>query len=196
MSRGTIITLAVVGVIVLWGISAYNGLNSKNQEVEQKWGNVESQYQRRSDLIPNLAKTVKSYANFEQETLTQVIEARSKATQVTINPGELTAENMAKFQEAQGQLGGALSRLMAVIERYPDLKANQNYLDFQTELSGTENRINYARDQYNESVKVFNTRALRFPTVLVAKVLGFDAKPYYEADKGAENAPDVGDILD
>ena len=196
MSRGTIITLAVVGVIVLWGISAYNGLNSKNQEVEQKWGNVESQYQRRSDLIPNLAKTVKSYANFEQETLTQVIEARSKATQVTINPGELTAENMAKFQEAQGQLGGALSRLMAVIERYPDLKANQNYLDYQTELSGTENRINYARDQYNESVKVFNTRALRFPTVLVAKVLGFDAKPYYEADKGAENAPDVGDILD
>ena len=196
MSRGTIIIIAVVVLLGGWAASTYNGLNRKNQDVEQKWGNVQSQYQRRSDLIPNLAKTVKSYANFEQETLTQVIEARAKATQVTINPGELTAENMAKFQAAQGELGGALSRLMAVIERYPDLKANQNYLDFQKELSGTENRINYARDQYNESVKIFNTKVLSFPTVILSGMFGFDDRPYFEADQGAENAPDVGDILE
>jgi len=166
-----------------------------NEPIDQKWSDVESQYQRRSDLIPNLAKTVKSYADFEQETLTKVIEARAKATQVTINPGEMTAENMAKFQAAQAELSNSLGRLMLVVERYPDLKANQSYIDFQKELAGTENRINIARKDYNKVVQPYNVRVKKFPMVILSNIFGFGERPYYEADEGAEKAPDVSDHL-
>lgn len=186
---------AVALILVFWVGCGYNGLVKQNENVDQKWSDVESQYQRRSDLIPNIAKTVKSYADFEQETLTKVIEARAKATSVTINPGELTPENMAKFQEAQGELGSSLSRLLVSIERYPDLKANQGYQDLRAELAGTENRINVARKDFNAAVKDYNLKRKRFPTILISGILGFDDKPYFEADKGTEKAPDVGDNL-
>lgn len=188
--------LGIVAFLLLfWVGCGYNGLVKVGVTVDQKWADVESQYQRRSDLIPNLAKTVKSYANFEQETLTKVIEARAKATQVTINPGELTAENMAKFQQAQGELSSSLSRLMLVVERYPDLKAEQGYKDFRAELSGTENRINVARKDYNEVVGKYNVKRKSFPLILISGILGFKDKPFYEADAGTEKAPDVSDHL-
>jgi LemA protein len=194
MSSKTALIVVVV-VAVLWGWWGYNKMVGSNEIVTQKWSDVESQYQRRSDLIPNLAKTVKSYADFEQETLTKVIEARAKATQVTINPGELTTENMAKFQAAQAELSSSLGRLMLVVERYPDLKANQSYLDFQRELAGTENRITVARKDYNEVVTPFNVRVKKFPMVILSRAFGFDSRPFYEADQGAEKAPDVSDDL-
>lgn len=159
--------------------------------VDQAWANVESQYQRRSDLIPNLVNTVKGYADFEQETITKVVEARSKATQVTVDPANLTPEKLAEFQAAQSEVGGALSRLLAVVENYPDLKANQNFLELQAQLEGTENRISVARDKYNEAVKNNNAYIKKFPQVIYSGWFGFKERTSYSAEPGAEKAPSV-----
>ncbi|MBI1306275.1 MAG: LemA family protein [Bacteroidetes bacterium] len=194
MSNKLAIGIVAVLLVLMVGCG-YNGLNKLNQDVNEKWAKVESAYQNRADLIPNLAKTVKSYANFEQETLIKVQEARSKATSITINPGELTAEKMAEFQAAQNQLSSTLSKLMAVVENYPDLKAIQSYQDFMHQYEGVENKIRYARDQYNVSAKEYNVRVNRFPTVMYSRILGFKERPFFKSDAGSENAPDVGDNL-
>lgn len=181
----------VLGILVLLGFSSYNGLVSKEENVNLTWGNVESDYQRRADLIPNLVNTVKGYANFEQTTLTKVIEARASATQVKISANDLTPENIAAFQQAQGALSSALGRLLAVAEAYPDLKANQNFLDLQAQLEGTENRINVSRQRFNEAVNNYNTSRRRFPAVIFASLFGFGEKGYFKAEAGAEKAPEV-----
>ncbi|MBP7400159.1 MAG: LemA family protein [Chitinophagales bacterium] len=156
-----------------------------------KWANVQSSYQRRADLIPNLVNTVKGYADFEQETLVKVIEARAKATSITIDPSNATPEQFAQFQQAQDELGGALSRLLVTIERYPDLKANQNFLELQAELAGTENRINVARNDYNTSIQAYNTYVRRFPQNLLAGMFGFERRSMFEATAGSDVAPKV-----
>ncbi|WP_179343951.1 LemA family protein [Winogradskyella ursingii] len=186
-----IIPIVLIVVLVIWGMGVNNKAVNLEETVTQSWGNVESSYQRRNDLIGNLVNTVKGAADFERGTLTDVIEARAKASSTTIDANNLTAENMAQFQEAQSGLSGALSRLLVTVERYPDLKANQNFLELQSQLEGTENRINIARDRFNEAVKPYNTYVRQMPTKLVAGALGFDEKAYYEADAGSENAPDV-----
>ncbi len=194
MSKGRITTLIVVGVIVIlifWIFGSYNGLVNKEEAVNKQWADVESQYQRRSDLIPNLVNTVKGYANFEQETLTRVIEARSNATAVKIDPTNLTPDKVQEFEQAQQGLTSALGRLLVVIERYPDLKANQNFLDLQAQLEGTENRIQVARQRFNETVNDYNASIRRFPGNLVAGMGGFERKGYFEAAKGADTAPTV-----
>ncbi len=185
------IIIGVLGLLVLVGFSSYNGLVSKEENVSKAWGNVESDYQRRADLIPNLVNTVKGYANFEKETLTQVIQARASATQVKIDANNLTPENLAAFQQAQGGLSSALGRLLAVAESYPDLKANQNFLDLQAQLEGTENRINVSRQRFNDTVNEYNVSRRRFPAVIFASILGFKDKGYFKADAGAEKAPEV-----
>lgn len=198
MKKGCLIALVVTGFLVLvaigiisWGTKAYNGMVTMQESVTSQWGNVETAYQRRSDLIPNFVNTVKGAANFEQTTLTQVIEARAKATSVTIDPTKMTAENMQQFQQAQGQLSSALSRLMVVVEQYPELKATQNFRDLQVELEGTENRISVERRKFNEVAQVYNTNIRRFPSSFIAGMFGFQAKPYFEATPGAEKAPEV-----
>ncbi len=183
--------VALLGIIVFWFIGIYNGMAGKDQVVKSAWGDVESDYQRRSDLIPNLVSTVKGYANFEQETLTKVIEARASATQVKIDASNLTPENMAAFQQAQSGLSTSLGRLLAVSENYPDLKANQNFLDLQAQLEGTENRISVSRKRFNEAVLSFNTSIVGFPRSLIAGFGGFKEKGYFKADAGAEKAPAV-----
>ena len=162
-----------------------------DENVKAKWAGVQSDYQRRADLIPNLVNTVKGAANFEQETLTRVIEARAKATQTTINPGDLTPENLQRFQQAQGELSSALSRLLVTVERYPDLKANQNFLNLQTQLEGTENRIKVSRNDFNTAVQEYNQTVRRFPNVLYAGVLGFPVRQPFQADPAAQTAPTV-----
>lgn len=169
----------------------YNSLVEKQQNVDQAWAQVENQYQRRADLIPNLVETVKGYSTHEEETLTKVVEARAKATSVTISADDLNEENLAKFQQAQGELSQALGRLLAVTEAYPDLKANQNFLNLQTQLEGTENRIATERMRYTESVKEYNTSIKKFPTVIYAGWFGFKEKPQFKAEAGAEKAPQV-----
>lgn len=194
MNRSTLILVSILGVVVLilfWGVGAYNRLVGLSEGTESQWANVQSAYQRRADLIPNLVATVKGYAEFEQSTLTQVIEARSKATSVQISADNLTPEKVAEFQKAQSELKGALSRLLVSVERYPDLKANQNFLALQSQLEGTENRINVERDRFNEQVRTFNSAVKRIPTSLVAAIGGFDARGYFEADAAAQEAPDV-----
>ncbi|MEI8225370.1 MAG: LemA family protein [Bacteroidota bacterium] len=198
MKKGCLITIIIVGFlalvvlgIVLWGTKIYNGMVTMNEGVTSQWGNVETAYQRRSDLIPNFVNTVKGAANFEQTTLTQVIEARSKATSVTIDPTKMTAENMQQFQQAQGQVTSALSRLMVVVEQYPQLKATQNFRDLQVELEGTENRISVERRKFNEVALSYNTYVKRFPQSFLAGMFGFQAKPYFESVEGAEKAPEV-----
>lgn len=181
----------IVIVLVLFAFSSYNGLVSKEEDVSKAWSNVESDYQRRSDLIPNLVNTVKGYANFEKETLTAVISARASATQVKIDASNLTEENMAAFQQAQGGLSSALSRLLVVAEQYPDLKANQNFLDLQAQLEGTENRINVSRQRFNEVVNTYNVSRRKFPAVIFASIFGFKEKAYFKAEAGAEKAPEV-----
>lgn len=163
----------------------------KEEAVTAQWGNVENVYQRRMDLIPNLVNTVKGYADFEKQTLTQVIEARAKATQVKISPDNLNAESLKQFQSAQGDLSSALSRLMVVVEKYPDLKANQNFLDLQAQLEGTENRIAVERRKFNEMAQDYNTYIRKFPKNIWASMFGFEKKAYFEAEKGAEKAPTV-----
>ena len=185
------IIIGVLGVLVIMGFSSYNGLVGKQEDVGKAWGNVESDYQRRADLIPNLVNTVKGYANFEQETLTKVIEARASATQVKIDANNLTPENLAAFQQAQGGLSSALSRLLVVSENYPDLKANQNFLDLQAQLEGTENRINVSRQRYNDTVNDYNKSRRSFPAVIFASMFGFGEKGYFKAEAGSEKAPEV-----
>jgi LemA protein len=187
---GAVLALVVLGIIS-WGTKAYNQMVTLQEGVTSQWGNVETQYQRRADLIPNFVNTVKGAANFEQETLTKVIEARAKATQVTIDPTKMTAENLQQFQQAQSNLSSALSRLMVVVEQYPELKATQNYRDLQVELEGTENRISTERRKFNEIALSLNTYIKRFPQNLLSGMFGFSAKPYFESVEGAEKAPEV-----
>ncbi len=191
---GTIglVLIGIVIVLFFWGKGVYNTLIQKDQDVQSKWSNIETVYQKRANLIPNLENTVKSYAKFEQETLTKVIEARSKATSVTIDPTYLTEADMAKFQAAQGELSGALSRLMAVVEQYPNLKADQQYLNFQREYTAIENSIRTETVYYNDAAKDFNTYRKSFPNNIFANFFGdFKDKPYFKADAGAEKAPEV-----
>ena len=190
MKKG-IIVLVVIGLCLLWFVSKYNGLVGAQESIDSVWAKVETQYQRRADLIPNLVSTVKGYADFEQETLTKVVEARAKATQTTIDPSNMTSAQLQNFQGAQGELSGALSRLLVTIEKYPDLKANQNFLELQAELAGTENRIGVARDNFNSEAKNYNTTIKKFPTNIIAGLFNFEAKPYFEADAGSKNAPKV-----
>jgi LemA protein len=187
---GVILALGVLG-IVSWGTRVYNQMVTLQEGVTSQWGNVETQYQRRADLIPNFVNTVKGAAEFEQETLTQVIVARAKATQVTIDPARMTEENMQQFQAAQGELNSALSRLMVVVEKYPELKATQNFRDLQVELEGTENRISVERRKFNETAQSLNTYIRKFPQNILAGMFGFTARPYFDAAEGAERAPEV-----
>lgn len=191
MKKGLIITVAVIAAIVLWMASGYNGLVNAEESVTGQWANVETQYQRRADLIPNLVNTVKGYTTHERETLEGVIAARSKATQITIDPQNMSPEKMKEYMEAQNQVGSALSRLIAVSERYPDLKANQNFLELQSQLEGTENRIQVARKDYNDIVKIYNAKVRRFPKNIIAGIFNFEKKVYFEADEGSKSAPAV-----
>ncbi|MDE7103383.1 MAG: LemA family protein, partial [Bacteroidales bacterium] len=180
-----IVVLIVVVVLGMWMGSTYNKLVKAEEKVNSAWAQVENVYQRRADLIPNLVNTVKGAADFEQSTLTSVIEARAAATQVKISPENLTAESLAQFEQAQGQVGSALGRLMVTVERYPELKATQNFQELQAQLEGTENRISVERKNFNEVVQVYNTRLRRFPTNLIAGMFGFEKKPYFAAQPGA-----------
>lgn len=195
MKKGCLIPIIIVVFLVImvfvWGSRIYNGMVTMQENVTSQWGNVETQYQRRADLIPNFVNTVKGAAEFEQSTLTQVIEARAKATQVTVDPTNMTPESLQQFQEAQGQLSSALGRLMVVVEKYPELRATQNFRDLQVELEGTENRISVERRKFNEVAKTYNTYIRRFPQNFLAGMFGFEAKPYFESMEGAEKAPEV-----
>lgn len=193
MKKGTItiIIVAIVAIIAFWAISGYNSLVSMDENVSNQWANVETQYQRRADLIPNLVNTVKGYAAHEKETLEGVIAARSQATQIKLDPTDLTPEKLTEYQKAQGQLATALGKLLAITENYPDLKANQNFLELQAQLEGTENRINVARKNFNDSAKAYNTAIRRFPKNILAGMFGFDKRAYFEAAEGAEQAPQV-----
>lgn len=194
MKKGTI-TLLVIGVLILimvgGTLTTYNGLIAKDEAVATAWGNIQSQYQRRADLIPNLVSTVKGYAKHESETLENVMAARAKATQVTINSDNLTPEKLKQYQAAQGELSQALGRLMAVSENYPNLKANENFSELQAQLEGTENRINESRQIYNSAVQTYNVSVRRFPANIVAGMFGFDKKNQFEAEAGAEKTPKV-----
>jgi len=191
MKKSTIIVLVAVAALVLWGVSGFNSLVTSQENVNSQWANVESQYQRRSDLIPNLVSTVKGYATHESSTLEGVVAARAKATQVTIDPANLTPEKLQEYQAAQGQVSSALGKLLMITENYPDLKANQNFLELQAQLEGTENRISVERMRFNETAKNYNKSILRFPTNILSGLFGFDKKPYFESEKGSENAPAV-----
>ena len=194
MKKGVII-LIVVAVVVLgifmWVKSTYNGLVTKQESVESAWSQVENVYQRRADLVPNLVATVKGYAAHEKETLEGVVNARSKATQMSIDPTKLDEESLKKFQSAQGELGNAIGRLLMITENYPDLKANENFKELQAQLEGTENRITVERQKFNESAKEYNTQIRHFPANIIAGMFGFDRKPYFEAKEGTEEAPKV-----
>ncbi len=190
-NKGLIITIVVIVLVALWGISSYNGLVSMDENVSNSWANVETQYQRRSDLIPNLVNTVKGYAKHESETLESVMAARSQATQVKIDPSNCTPQQLAAYQKAQGDVTTALGKLLAITENYPDLKANQNFLELQSQLEGTENRINVARKDFNDTAKKYNTSLRRFPRNIIASMCGFEKRNYFEAEAGAEKAPKV-----
>lgn len=194
MKKGTIVLLSVIGVLVilfLWGQGQYNGMVKSEENVTKSWANVESQYQRRSDLIPNLVSTVKGYAKHEEGTLTAVVEARAKATQTVIDPSKITEESMAKYQAAQSEVGSALNRLLVTVEKYPDLKANQNFLELQAQLEGTENRISVERQRFNVDAQGFNTMIRQFPKNIIAGMFGFEKKAYFKAEAGSEKAPTV-----
>lgn len=188
-NKGLWIIIAVVAVIVVWIFSSYNGMITMEESVNSAWSQVENQYQRRMDLVPNLVNTVKGYAAHEEGTLTAVVEARAKATNLTVDIND--AESLAKYQKTQGELSKAMSRLMMITENYPDLKANQNFLQLQAQLEGTENRISTERKRFNEAVQSFNTKIRRFPNSLIAGIFGFAQKPYFEADQAASVAPTV-----
>ncbi|HMH21134.1 MAG TPA: LemA family protein [Puia sp.] len=194
MSTKNLTLIVVVVFIVLLGGCGCNGYNNMvklDENVKGKWGNVQSEYQRRTDLIPNLVNTVKGAANFEQQTLTNVIQARANATQVKIDANNLTPEKIAEFQKAQGAVSSSLSRLLAVVENYPDLKATQNFRDLQAQLEGTENRIKVSRNDFNAGVQDYNSTIRRFPNAMFAGAFGFKAKGYFQSDPGADKAPDV-----
>lgn len=190
-NKGLIITIVVIALVAIWGISSYNGLVSMDENVSNQWANVETQYQRRSDLIPNLVNTVKGYAKHESETLESVMAARSQATQVKIDPSNCTPQQLAAYQKAQGDVTTALGKLLAITENYPDLKANQNFLELQSQLEGTENRINVVRKDFNDTAKKYNTSLRRFPRNIIASMFGFEKRNYFEAEAGAEKAPKV-----
>ncbi|MFD1806438.1 LemA family protein [Pasteurella oralis] len=184
-----IILVAVVAGFTL--MTSYNGLVKAEEEIDSVWASVESAYQRRADLIPNLVNTVKGQANFEQETLTKVTEARAKASQTKIDPSNLSEEQLAKFQQHQNEVGSALSRLLVTVEQYPTLRANDAFMNLQVQLEGTENRINVARNKFNEAARVYNQNVRQFPTKLAAMIFGFKEKPYFRSVEGAQNAPTV-----
>lgn len=195
MKKGLIIILALVALCVVWGVGIYNGLVSRQETVETAVGNVQTAYQKRADLIPNLVATVKSYAEYEAETLEAVVAARAKATSTTLDASNLTEENLKAFQAAQDQMSSALSRLLVTVEKYPDLKANQNYLDLQSQLESCENGIANARREFNEKAREYNTHLRRFPNNIIANMFGFEKKPYFEASEAAQDAPNVGDLF-
>ena len=188
---GWIIPVGIIVILVIWAISGYNGMVKMDEQVQNKWANVETQYQRRADLIPNLVSTVKGYAKHEQQTLEDVVKARSEATQVKVDAENLTPEKLAAFQKAQSGVASALGRLLAVAENYPDLKANQNFLELQSQLEGTENRITVARKDFNDAAKSFNQSIRQFPKNILAGMFGFEKKSYFEAEAGSEKAPKV-----
>jgi LemA protein len=190
-NKGLWIILGIVAVVVIWAVSGYNSLVSNEENVGKAWANVESAYQRRSDLIPNLVNTVKGYAQHEQKTLQDVVEARSKATSIRVDASTATPEQMQDWISAQQEVGSALGRLIAISESYPQLRANENFLALQTQLEGTENRIKTERDRYNEAVKEFNVKIRRFPTNILASMFGFERREMFEAEAGAEKAPEV-----
>jgi LemA protein len=187
----TIIVVAVLAIFLFMGCGGYNGLVKQDEVVKNKWANVQSDYQRRADLIPNLVNTVKGEANFEQQTLINVIEARSKATQIKVDPNDLSPEKLKEFQAAQGQLSQALGRLLMITENYPNLKANEGFRNLQTQLEGTENRIKTARNDFNEAIQGYNTKVRSFPMNLFAGMFGFKAKEGFSAEPGSDKAPEV-----
>lgn len=194
MKKGTIALIVVVVLILLGGCSAgrvYNKMVTMEEGINKSWANVETQYQRRADLIPNLVNTVKGYATYEQETLDQVIEARSRATQVTLNAEDITPDRLQQYQQAQGEVSQALGRLMMIAENYPDLKANQNFMELQAQLEGTENRISVARKDFNDASMAYNSYIRKFPANIIAGIFGFDTKSYFEAAEGTDRAPEV-----
>ena len=191
LSKGLIAIIVAVVAIGLWATSAYNGMIGVEEDATTALANVQSTYQRRADLIPNLVETVKGYASHEKETLEGVVSARSKATQVTLDPENMTPEKLKEFQQAQGELSTALGKLIAIQENYPDLKANENFRDLHVQLEGTENRINEARNKYNTAVQAYNVKIRRFPNSLLAGIFGFDKMTKFEAEAGAEKAPQV-----
>lgn len=188
---GWIIPVGIIVILVMWAIGGYNGMVQMDEQVQNKWANVETQYQRRADLIPNLVSTVKGYAKHEQQTLEDVVKARSEATQVKVDAENLTPEKLAAFQKAQSGVSSALGRLLAVAENYPDLKANQNFLELQSQLEGTENRITVARKDFNDAAKSYNQSIRQFPKNILAGMFGFEKKSYFEAEAGSEKAPKV-----
>ncbi len=192
-SRNLIVIVVVAFILILGGCgcSGYNGMVSLDENVKAKWNNVQSDYQRRSDLIPNLVNTVKGAANFEQETLTKVVEARAKATSIQVDPSNITPEKLAEFQQAQAGVTSALGRLLAVVENYPDLKATKNFQDLQVQLESTENRIKVSRNDFNTAVQEYNSIVRKFPNNLFAGIFGFKVKDGFKADPGAEKAPEV-----
>lgn len=185
------IVLGIVAVVLIWGVSAYNGLVAKEERVSSAWANVETVYQRRADLIPNLVNTVKGYAVHESQTLMEVTEARAKSTAISVDPSTATPEQMEAWMKAQSEVGSALGRLIAISENYPDLKANQNFLELQKQLEGTENRISTERRKYNEEVRNYNVKLRRFPTNIIAGMFGFEKRVMFEAQEGADVAPVV-----
>jgi LemA protein len=191
MKKSTIGLLAVIAVIAIWLVSVYNGMVGLDEGVNTAWANVETQYQRRADLIPNLVNTVKGYAQHEQETFEAVVNARSKATSISIDPSNVTPEKLQEFQQAQGELASALGRLIAISESYPDLKASEQFKELQAQLEGTENRINVARTNFNKEAQKYNTTIRTFPRNLFAGMLGFTQRAYFEAEAGANQAPKV-----
>lgn len=191
MKKKWIIIIAVIAVIAIYGVSSYNSMVSQEEAVGTAWSNVENQYQRRADLIPNLVNTVKGYAAHEKETFDAVVSARAKATQTTVSIDDLTPEKMEAYQRAQGEVGSALSRLLAVTENYPELKANENFQTLQAQLEGTENRISVERRNFNDVARAYNTSIRRFPKNIFAGMFGFEKRPYFEAQEGAEKAPEV-----
>lgn len=191
MKKTWIIVIAVIAIIAIYFTSTYNSMVAQEEAVSTAWSNVENQYQRRSDLIPNLVNTVKGYAAHEKETFDAVVSARAKATQTTVSIDDLTPEKMQAYQRAQGEVGSALSRLLAVTENYPELKANENFKELQAQLEGTENRISVERRKFNETARGYNTAICKFPRNIVAGMFGFEKHPYFEAEEGSEKAPEV-----
>lgn len=194
MNSRNLILIVLIGFILILGVlgcNGYNGMVGLDENVKAKWANVQSDYQRRSDLIPNLVNTVKGAANFEQETLVRLVEARAKATSVQVDPSNITPEKLAEFQQAQAGVNSALGRLLAVVENYPDLKANQNFMDLQKQLEGTENRIKVSRNDFNTAVQEYNSKVRKFPNNIFANFFGFRVKDGFKADPGAEKAPEV-----
>ncbi|MBN1158567.1 MAG: LemA family protein [Bacteroidales bacterium] len=191
-SRIILIVIVVILIVLIFrGCKGYNNLVTLREEVNREWANVENVYQRRADLIPNLVNTVRGYAEHEQETFTRVTEARSRATSMSIDASDMTSADLQQFQEAQGEVSSALSRLLAIVENYPELKANQNFLELQAQLEGTENRIAVERRNFNETATLYNSEIKKIPTVFFAGLLGFKERPYFEAEPAASEAPEV-----